>query len=76
MYGTTVVLPLSMFGNYKWIILANPMTSVIETFKYGMFSKGVFDWFYLSYSFIFMLIVLTLGIIIFNKTEKSFIDTI
>ena len=76
MYGTTVVLPLSMFGNYKWIILANPMTSVIETFKYGMFSKGVFDWFYLSYSFIIMLIVLTLGFIIFNKTEKSFIDTI
>ena len=52
------------------------MTSVIETFKYGMFSKGVFDWFYLSYSFIFMLIVLSLGFIIFNKTEKSFIDTI
>ena len=76
MYGTTVVYPLSMAGNYKWIILANPMTSVIETFKYGIFSKGVFDWFYLMYSFIFMLIVIALGFVIFNRTEKSFIDTI
>ncbi len=76
MYGTTVVYPLSMAGEYKWIILANPMTSVIETFKYGIFSKGVFDWGYLSYSFVFMLIVLLLGFIIFSRTEKSFIDTI
>ena len=76
MYGTTVVYPLSMAGDYKWIILANPMTSIIETFKYGIFSKGVFDWFYLSYSFIFMIIVLFLGFVIFSKTEKSFIDTI
>jgi len=76
MYGTTVVYPLSMAGDYKWIILANPMTSIIETFKYGIFSKGVFDWFYLSYSFIFMVIVMILGFVIFSKTEKSFIDTI
>ena len=76
MYGTTVVYPLSMAGNYKWFILANPMTSVIETFKYGIFSKGVFDWFYLIYSFLFMLIIVSLGFVIFNKTEKSFIDTI
>ena len=76
MYGTTVVYPLSMAGNYKWLILANPMTSVIETFKYGIFSKGVFDWFYLIYSFLFMLIIVSLGFVIFNKTEKSFIDTI
>ena len=76
MYGTTVVYPLSMAGNYKWLILANPMTSVIETFKYGVFSKGVFDWFYLIYSFLFMLIIVSLGFVIFNKTEKSFIDTI
>ena len=76
MYGTTVVYPLSMAGEYKWVILANPMTSVIETFKYGVFSKGVFDWTYLSYSFVFMIVVLLLGFLIFNKTEKSFIDTI
>ncbi len=76
MYGTTVVYPLSMAGNYKWIILANPMTSVIETFKYAIFSKGAFDWFYLMYSFIFMLIIIVLGFVIFNRTEKSFIDTI
>lgn len=76
LYGTTVVYPLSMAGNYKWIILANPMTSVIETFKYGIFGKGVFDWFYLSYSFIFMIIVLIVGFVIFSKTEKNFIDTI
>ena len=75
MYGTTVVLPLSMFGNYKWIILANPMTSVAKTFKYGMFSKEFLIGFiflivlFLCYSFDFRFII-------FNKTEKSFIDTI
>jgi lipopolysaccharide transport system permease protein len=59
------------------IMLFNPMTAVIETFKYGALSAGGFiglGW--LAYSFVFMLVVLGFGILIFNKVQKSFMDTV
>ncbi len=77
MYATPVIYPLSTVPeNYRWLIALNPMTSVIETFKYGFLGKGTFEWAYLAYSFAFMLLLLLLGIVIFNKTEKNFMDTV
>lgn len=77
MYITPVIYPLNSVPESKqWIIALNPMTSVIESFKYGAIGTGVFSWYYLIYSFIFMLLILFAGIIIFNKIEKSFIDTV
>lgn len=77
MYITPVIYPLnSIAPDKQWIIALNPMTSVVETFKYAAIGQGVFSWFYLAYSFVFMVILLFLGIIIFNKVEKSFMDTV
>ena len=77
MYITPVIYPLnSMPADRQWIIALNPMTSVIETFKYAAIGQGVFSWVYLGYSFAFMLILLFTGIVVFNKVEKGFMDTV
>ena len=77
MYVTPVIYPLNTIPQDKqWIILLNPMTSVIETFKYGMIGRGVFDWLHLGYSFRFMVVLLLVGIMVFNTVEKGFMDTV
>jgi lipopolysaccharide transport system permease protein len=80
MYATPVIYPLSvMEGSYKkymWLIQANPLTAVIETFKFGFLGQGTFSWFALGYSLLFSIVVLFLGILIFNKVERSFMDVI
>lgn len=77
MYATPVIYPLnSIPADKQWILQLNPMTSVIETFKYGALGTGVFSWGALIYSFVFMIVLLLLGIIIFNRIEKSFMDTV
>jgi len=77
MYGTTVIYPLSSVPEkyQTWIIL-NPMTGIIETFRYGFLGEGFFSWNSLIYAIGFTLGVLFLGVLIFNKTEKNFIDTV
>jgi len=77
MYASPVIYPLNTLPVEKrWIFELNPMTSIIETFKYGAIGNGVFSWEWLAYSFGFMVVVLLLGIIIFNKVEKDFMDTV
>jgi lipopolysaccharide transport system permease protein len=77
MYATPVIYPVSTIPEkYKAFILANPMTSIVEGFKYALLGTGNFSWANLAYSFVFMLVLLFAGVIIFNKTEKSFIDTV
>ncbi len=77
MYGTTVIYPLSAAPQkYKSIIELNPMTGIIEAFRFAFLGKGEFTVWSISYSIIVTLIVLFFGVIIFNKTEKNFVDTI
>lgn len=80
MYFTPVIYPLSvMEGNYKkymWLIQANPLTAVLETFKYGFLGKGSFSWLSLGYSFSFTVAILIIGTWIFNKVERSFMDVV
>lgn len=77
MFATPVIYPLSILSERKkTIILANPLSSVIETFRYAFTGSGEFHWGYLLYSFGFMLIVMLTGILLFNKVEKSFMDTV
>jgi lipopolysaccharide transport system permease protein len=80
MYATPVIYPLSVmngkYEKYMWLIKANPVTAVMETFKYGFLGQGTFTWLALGYSFLFMVIILFTGIIIFNRAEKSFMDVI
>ena len=77
MYATPIIYPLSMMSPQKqWIAALNPVTSIIETFKYATLGQGTFSWMYLSYSFGFMCVVLTVGIIVFNKVQRNFMDTV
>ena len=78
MYATPIVYPLSYVTNptLHKIMLLNPLTAVIETFKYGAYGAGEFSWQALAYSFGCMLILLFIGIFMFNRKQKYFIDTI
>jgi lipopolysaccharide transport system permease protein len=77
MYATPVIYPLSTIGaKYKIFIQANPMTPIIETFRYSFLGTGTFSWLMLGYSFLFMLVVMFLGVVIFNRVERSFMDTV
>ena len=77
MYATTVIYPLSAApAKYKWLIELNPMTGIIEAFRFGFLGQGAFTINTFGYSVVFTLISLVLGVIIFNKTEKTFVDTV
>lgn len=77
MYTTTVIYPLSSApAKYKTMISLNPMTGIIECFRFAFLGKGQLTWNTLGYSTVFTLVALLLGILIFNKTEKTFVDTV
>lgn len=78
MYATPIVYPISMVpeGKLRTLIILNPMTSIIEAFKYATLGQGYFSWGALFYSFAFMTVLLVLGIVIFNKVQRSFMDTV
>ncbi len=80
MYTTTVIYPLSVVINkypaYSWLIKFNPITAIIETMRYAFFSKGSFSWELLGYSCSVTVVILLLGMLVFNKVEKSFVDTV
>jgi lipopolysaccharide transport system permease protein len=78
MYATPIVYPLSYVTNptLHKIMLLNPLTSLIETFKYGAYGAGEFSWSALGYSFVCMLVLVVIGVFMFNRKQKYFIDTI
>jgi lipopolysaccharide transport system permease protein len=78
MYATPIAYPLSFLKNrgYTKLITANPLSPVVECFRYCLFGKGTFTLGTLTYSIAFMFIILFLGSIVFNRVEKSFMDTV
>ena len=78
MYATPIVYPLSMVeeGTLRTLIMANPMTSIIEAFKYSTLGQGFFSWYALGYSFLFMSVLLVFSVAIFNKVQRNFMDTV
>lgn len=77
MYATPVIYPLSFIPEqYKWVLIANPMTGVIETFRHSFLGSGDFQWMYLGYSCAFTAVILFLGLIIFNRVQYTFMDTV
>ena len=77
MYATPVIYPVSSIPErFQWIILANPMTPIVEAFRYAFLGAGTVDTGHLLYSFGFMVVVVTLGSIIFNRVEQTFMDTV
>ncbi|MCF7560331.1 ABC transporter permease [Sabulilitoribacter multivorans] len=80
MYGSAVMYPLSYFKeklpNISWIVEYNPMTTIIEAFRFITLGVGDYSINKIIYASLVSLVVFLFGLIIFNKTEKSFIDTI
>lgn len=84
MYATPIVYPLSLVKgrvtagiDMYTLMRLNPVTPVLETFKYGALSAGEFiGWGWLLYSFAIMVLLLFFGMLVFNKTQKSFMDTV
>lgn len=77
MFSTTVAYPLSAAPkNFKFLIELNPMTTILETFRYAFLGQGTFSISAVLYTTITTIIIFLLGIILFNKVEKNFIDTI
>ena len=78
MYATPVIYPLSTITNEKlrFVMSLNPLTGIVEAFKYGFLGEGQFSWGLLGYSFAFMVVLLTIGIVIFNRVQRTFMDTV
>lgn len=77
MYATPVLYPVSSIPeSWRWIAVVNPITPIVETFRAGFLGQGTVSWARLGYSGAFMLVVLFIGVVIFNRVEKTFIDTV
>ncbi len=77
MYATPVIYPLSSAPEkYRWLIELNPMTNIIEGMRFSLLGTGAFSFSSLSYTIISTSIILVVGTLIFNKVEKSFVDTV
>jgi len=80
MYLTTVIYPLSVvkdkYPRYQWLVEYNPMTPIIEAFRYGFLGQGTFTLISLGITTAITTVLLFAGIIIFNRVERTFIDTV
>ena len=77
-YITPVIYPLSMVTNEKlhFAMSLNPVTPVMEAIKYSLLGQGQFSWLWLGYSAAFTALLLVFGLMLFNKVQKSFMDTV
>lgn len=79
MYATPVVYPLSMLNDsprLKMLVLANPMTTPVEIFRLATLGTGTVTVFGIVYSLVFTLVALALGVVLFSRIEKTFMDTV
>lgn len=77
MYGSPIIYPLSTVPEkYKYLIMINPMTSIIEGFRYTLLEEGFYNFNHSLYSFTISFLVFIFGLIIFNKFEKTFMDSV
>jgi lipopolysaccharide transport system permease protein len=77
MFATPIIIPLEKIPEkYKWIIMANPISPIVETFRYAYTGAGILNWWNLLYSLVFAMVILFFGAIVFNKVEKSFTDVV
>ncbi len=78
MYATPVAYPLSFLKNksFAGLIEWNPLSPIVEGFRYALFQKGSFDFLSLAYSVVFMFVVLIIGAVYFSKVERTFMDTV
>lgn len=76
MWCTPIIYPLSKTGKYTQLVLFNPMSSIIESFKFGLLGNGYHNINYIFYSYIISIVFFIIGIATFTRTEKTFIDKI
>jgi lipopolysaccharide transport system permease protein len=77
MYATPIIYPVSSVPEkYHWLIFSNPMTAIVETFRYGFLGSGSLNITTLSCSAAISIFILVIGTIIFNRVEKTFMDTV
>jgi len=80
MYLTTVIYPLSVvkikYPKYEWMVEYNPLTSIIEAFRYGFLGQGTFTMLSLGITTATTILIMLIGIIVFNYVERNFIDTV
>ena len=77
MYATPIVYPLSQVsGKLRTCVLINPMTAIVTNFRYALLGVGSFETFWWGISILITLIVLMFGVLLFNKVEKTFMDTV
>ena len=77
MYGSAIVFPVSSLPE-KWarLLMLNPVVPIVETFRYGFTGSGTVSLSYLMISMAETIVVLFIGIVIFNRVEKTFMDTV
>jgi lipopolysaccharide transport system permease protein len=77
MYATPVIYPSSIIPEkFKWIIQINPLTPLIESFRFIFLGSDQISWWQLIYCFVFTIVLFVIGLVLFNKTEKTFMDTV
>lgn len=77
MYATPIIYPLSAAtGRIRTALELNPLTPIFEAFKYGCLGCGTLSWGGLLYSTVFMLVMLFFSLIVFNRVERNFMDTV
>lgn len=80
MYATPVIYPLSILKEshpqYLWMLLINPLISIIETFKFAFSGVGMFCWGYLLYIFVVIAFLFIWGLLVFNRVQRNFMDVI
>jgi lipopolysaccharide transport system permease protein len=76
MYASSVIIPVSAAGKYQWVILANPMSAIIESFKYGFIGKGHFTLDAILYSYGMAILLFVIGVVAFKSAERTFIDKV
>jgi len=77
MYATPIIYPVSSVPEkYHWLIFSNPMTAIVEAFRYGFLGSGALNITTLIFSGVVSIFILAIGTIIFNRIEKTFMDTV
>jgi lipopolysaccharide transport system permease protein len=77
MYATPVIYPISSIqGKWQWLLLINPMTPVIELFRYAFLGVSSLNPAYILYSLVFAAVILVIGVFVFNHVESTFMDTV
>lgn len=77
MYTTPVIYPLSQVkGKLRLLVLANPLTPLFEAFRYAVFGKGTLEFEYVGYTVLMTVVLVTLGILLFSRVERTFVDSI